>query len=115
MENKKMTMGEALELYKNFDNPLKYIYSIMRYVQDFCEKMKCALRLNAITDEQFKAFKNELDHISERYKAYWRKRFSFQKPDPNSIAEQDMHRWLPAAHAELSLRSSNIRERNTCS
>lgn len=94
MENKKMTMGEALELYKNLDNPLKYIYSIMQYVQDFCKKMKCAKRLNAITDEQFKAFKNELDHISERYKAYWRKRFSFQKPDPNSIAEQDMHRWL---------------------
>lgn len=94
MENKKMTMGEALELYKNFDNPLKYIYSIMRYVQDFCEKMKCANRLNAITDEQFNAFKNELDHISSGYKAYWRKRFSFQKPDPNSIAEQDMHRWL---------------------
>ena len=94
MENKKMTMGEALELYKNFDNPLKYIYSIMQYVQDFCKKMRCAKRLNAITDEQFKAFKNELDHISAGYKAYWRKRFSFQKPDPNSIAEQDMHRWL---------------------
>lgn len=94
MENKKMTMGEALELYKNFDNPLKYIYSIMQYVQDFCKKMRCAKRLNAITDEQFKAFKNELDNISAGYKAYWRKRFSFQKPDPNSIAEQDMHRWL---------------------
>lgn len=94
MENKKMTMGEALELYKNLDNPLKYIYSIMQYVQDFCKKMRCAKRLNAITDEQFKAFKNELDHISAGYKAYWRKRFSFQKPDPNSIAEQDMHRWL---------------------
>ena len=94
MENKKMTMGEALELYKNFDNPLKYIYSIMRYVQDFCDKMKCALRLKAITDEQFNAFKNELDYISERYKAYWRKRFSYQEPDPNSSAEKDMHRWL---------------------
>lgn len=94
MENKKMTMGEAMELYKNLDNPLKYIYSIMQYVQDFCKKMRCAKRLNAITDEQFKAFKNELDHISAGYKAYWRKRFSFQKPDPNSIAEQDMHRWL---------------------
>ena len=94
MENKKMTMGEALELYKNFDNPLKYIYSIMRYVQDFCDKMKCALRLKAITDEQFTAFKNELDYISERYKAYWRKRFSYQEPDPNSSAEKDMHRWL---------------------
>ena len=94
MENKKMTMGEALELYKNFDNPLKYIYSIMRYVQDFCDKMKCALRLKAITDEQFNAFKNELDYISERYKAYWRKRFSYQVPDPNSSAEKDMHRWL---------------------
>ena len=94
MENKKMTMGEALELYKNFDNPLKYIYSIMRYVQDFCDKMKCALRLKAITDEQFNAFKNELNYISERYKAYWRKRFSYQEPDPNSSAEKDMHRWL---------------------
>ena len=94
MENKIMTMGEAMELYKSFDNPLKYIYSIMQYVQNFCDKMKCAKRLNAITDEQFKAFKNELDHISAGYKAYWRKRFSFQKPDPNSIAEQDMHRWL---------------------
>lgn len=94
MENKKMTMGEALELYKNFDNPLKYIYSIMRYVQDFCDKMKCALRLKAITDEQFNAFKNELDYISERYKAYWRKRFSYQEPDPNSSAEKDMYRWL---------------------
>lgn len=94
MENKKMTMGEALELYKNFDNPLLYIYSIMRYVQDFCEKMKTALRLKAITDEQFNAFKNELDYISERYKAYWRKRFSYQEPDPNSSAEKDMHRWL---------------------
>ena len=94
MENKKMTMGEALELYKNFDSPLVYIYSIMRYVQDFCDKMKCALRLKAITDEQFNAFKNELNYISERYKAYWRKRFSYQEPDPNSSAEKDMHRWL---------------------
>ena len=94
MENKKMTMGEALELYKNFDSPLVYIYSIMRYVQDFCEKMKCASRLKAITDEQYEAFKNELNEISERYKAYWRKRFSYQEPDPNSSAEQDMHRWL---------------------
>lgn len=94
MENKKMTMGEALELYKNFDNPLLYIYSIMRYVQDFCEKMKTALRLKAITDEQYEAFKNELNEISERYKAYWRTRFSYQKPDPNSSAEKDMHRWL---------------------
>lgn len=94
MENKKMTMGEALELYKNFDSPLKYIYSIMQYVQDFCKKMKTALRLKAITDEQFNAFKNELDYISERYKAYWRKRFSYQEPDPNSSAEKDMHRWL---------------------
>lgn len=92
MENKKMTMGEALELYKNFDDPLIYIYSIMRYVQDFCEKMRTALRLKAITDEQFNAFNKELDHISERYKAYWRKRFSYQSP--NSGAEKDMHRWL---------------------
>ena len=94
MENKKMTMGEALELYKNFDNPLVYLYSIMRYVQDFCEKMKCASRLKAITDEQYEAFKNELNEISAGYKAYWKKRFSYQKPDPNSSAEQDMHRWL---------------------
>lgn len=94
MENKKMTMGEALELYKNFDNPLLYIYSIMRYVQDFCEKMKTALRLKAITDEQYEAFKNELNEISAGYKAYWRTRFSYQKPDPNSSAEKDMHRWL---------------------
>ena len=92
MEQKKMTMGEALELYKNFDDPLIYIYSIMRYVQDFCEKMRTALRLKAITDEQFKAFNKELDVISAGYKAYWKKRFSYQRP--SSSAEKDMHRWL---------------------